>query len=295
MNPLLGYRTASWRPVPVAWRWWALARYEFGSLFRTKWGIALYFLCLLPALVQLVMVMIAFGVLQFVPVQARGRMGRLPGNLDPQRAEFYVDPVLQVMPGMVFVMLLAAVVVARAIAKDRTTNALELYWTRSISPRTYLLAKWFGTTLLVGTVTVVAPLVLWATATLLAEDWTMLTTTALPFVRALLGLAVATMAWTAIAIGISAGATSPNTAMVVWCMLLVGSSALGTVLAAVLRESWLLSSLSVWGAGGTVVRAIAGFGQMNASLPTALAVLGGLTGALLVRALRRLRLTEAIA
>ena len=161
MTGVLGYRAASYEPVPAWRRWWPLARQQLRSLFGTRWGVGLFFLCVVPALVRLVLLLVFFGVLNFGPVEIRDQMPR-PGadfaRFDPFRVEFYVDDVLQVMPGMVFVLLLTTVGAARSIARDRTTNALELYWTRGIAPWTYLFAKWVGATLLVATLTVLAPL-----------------------------------------------------------------------------------------------------------------------------------------
>jgi hypothetical protein len=83
--------------------------------------------------------------------------------------------------------------------------------------------------------------------------------------------------------------------MVLWSMLLVGSSALGAVMATLLREPWLASSISVWEAGAVIVRAVAGVPQGNVSLAGAALVLGGLFALLSVPVLRRLRVVEAIA
>jgi hypothetical protein len=175
------------------------------------------------------------------------------------------------------------------------TNALELYWTRGISPRAYLFAKWLGSFMLVSLLTVAVPLVLWLSAVLLADDWSLLTDTAAQFGRVLAGLVLVTAVWTGICIQISALCASANTAMVLWSMLLVGSSALGAVMATLLREPWLASSISVWEAGAVIVRAVAGVPQGNVSLAGAALVLGGLFALLSVPVLRRLRVVEAIA
>jgi hypothetical protein len=244
--------------------------------------------------------LIMFGVVSFGPPALRNRLSsRATGemaSLDPRRVEFYVDPVLQVMPGMVFVLLLSSLVVARAIARDRSTNALELYWTRGITPWSYLLAKWVGGHLLLSTLTVLAPLALWVTAVFLAEDWSLFADTWWPMLGALVALALITAVWTGLGILLSAAANSPNGAMVAWISLLVGSGALAVVLAVVLREPWLRSCLSVWEAGGVVVRSLAGLtqGRGGVSVPGAYAMLGALLVVTGWRARRRLRLGEAI-
>lgn len=293
----LRYRVDSFRPVPAVRRWWPLAAREFMSLFRTRWGVAMFFLCSVPGIGRLVMLLIVFGVVRFGPLRARlpQRGPGTPAELDPFRVEFYIDPVLDVMPGMITALLLTSLVTARAIARDRMTNALELYWTRGISPRAYLFAKWLGSFMLVSLLTVAIPLVLWLSAVLLAEDWSLLTDTIAQFGLVLTGLVLVTGAWTGICILISALCASANTAMVLWSMLLVGSSALGAVMATLLRERWLASSISVWEAGGVIVRAVAGVPQANVSVPSAALVLGGLFALLSVPVLRRLRIVEALA
>ena len=125
----LRYRAETFQPVPVARRWWPLAAHEFLSLFRTRWGLTMFFVCLIPGIGRLVMLLIMFGVVNFGPEMRARLQQRGPANLaslDPGRIEFYIGPVLAVMPGMIVVLLLSSLVVARAIARDRMTNALEL-------------------------------------------------------------------------------------------------------------------------------------------------------------------------
>jgi ABC-type transport system involved in multi-copper enzyme maturation permease subunit len=292
----LQIRRASYEPVPTWRRWMPLARSEFTSLFRTRWGVGLYFVCRFPGIGRLVMLMIIFGVVNFGPPELRGRLRAPPGlaYLDPNRVEFYVHPFLDVMPGMVFTLIVTSLVVARSIARDRTTNALELYWTRGISPRAYLLAKWWGCACLVGTLTVAVPFSLWATAVLLADDWSLLTSTALPMMQALLGMAAATAVWTALGILVSALCRSPNKAVVLWITMIVGTSAIGFVVAKAFGDWSLRSSLSVWHAGGVVARAVGGLWQPGDSIGGACLVLGSLLVVVAALAWRRLRLVEAV-
>lgn len=296
MNETVRYRQADYEPVPAWRRWWPLAVQEFSSLFRTRWGVALYCLCLVPGFGRLVMLLIIFGVVNFGPPGLRSRLSQRSemAQLDPRQVEFYLEPVLAVMPGMVFCLLLTSLVVARAVARDRVTNALELYWTRSVSPAAYLFAKFCGCFLLMAVLTTGVPLALWITAVLLADDWSLFLASAPQIGCGLGGLLLVTAIWTAMCILISAACTTPNTAMVLWSMLLVGSSAAGFVLSKVLQEPRLRACLSVWDAGGVVVRAIAGVSERGVSVAWALATLTGLLIGLLLLAARRLRLVEAI-
>jgi len=267
-------------------------------LFRTKLGVALYFFCMLPSLARLVMLLIMFGVLDVGPPGLANRMSRgLPPSLNhqnPLRAEFYFDGALRTMPGMIFFLLLTSIVVARCIARDRATNALELYWTRGISPWGYVFAKWLGGFLITSSLTVVMPLVLWLTACFLAEDWTLMADTGPQFFVGLIAIALITGVWTAIGTLISAVSSSANLAMVAWSMLLVGSSAIGFVLSRALGEDSLRSCLSFWDAGRVIVRSVADLQQRGVSVPGALMMLGALLLSLLLLAKKRMRVTEAL-
>jgi ABC-type transport system involved in multi-copper enzyme maturation permease subunit len=254
--------------------------------------------CLFPALGRLVMLLIIFGVIDFGPRMLRDRLTQsLPPSmeqLNPERAAFYIEPVLAVMPGMIFFLLLTSMVVARSVARDRATNALELYWTRGITPWSYVLGKWWGGFLITATSTVIAPLTLWLAAVFLAEDWNVLLGSAPQFAWGLLALVGLTAMWTAIGTLLSAVCSSANLAMVAWCILLVGTSAIGFILSQALHEPWLRSCLSFWDAGGVLVRAVAGLPQRDASVPGALATLTALFIGLVVAARRRMRVQEAL-
>jgi ABC-type transport system involved in multi-copper enzyme maturation permease subunit len=297
MTMPLAYRPAAFAPVPSWRRWWPLAQQEAGLLFQSRWGQAIVFLCLLPAVGRLVMLLILFGVLQFGPPGMRAIGPGRPRPLaafDPLQVEFYVDPVLAAMPGMVVALLLSALVPARAIARDRSTNALELYWTRGISPYAYVLAKWVGSALLLGVVTVLAPLALWSTAALLHEDWGLLASTWWPMVQALAGLAAATLVWTALAILVSASCASANAAMVLWTMLLVGSAAVGAVAAAAARDPSLRTVFSLWECGALLARQVGGSAPRGAPVAGCLCTLGTVLFVLGLRAHRHLRVAEAV-
>lgn len=279
-------------------RIWPLARQEMLALFRTKWGVALYFVCLLPSLGRLVMLLIMFGVVDFGPQSLRDRMlDRLPASMDhlnPERAAFYFEGALSTMPGMIFFLLLTSIVVARCVARDRATNALELYWTRGISPWSYVFGKWLGGFLITASMTVGMPLLLWVTACFLAEDWSLMSDTVAQFSIGLLGLALMTAIWTIIGTLISAISTSANFAMVAWSMLLVGSGAAGFVISRVLGEPSLRSCLSFWDAGRVIVRSIADLPQRDVSVTGAFLMLGSLQAVLLLVAQRRMRVVEAL-
>ena len=199
-----------------------------------------------------------------------------------------------IIPMMQSSLMLTSMVVARCIARDRATNGLELYWTRGISPWGYVFGKWLGGFLLTASMTVLMPLVLWLAAWFLAKDPALLTATAGQFFLGLLGLALMTAIWTGIGTLLSAVCSSANLAMVLWAMLVVGSSALGFVLSQALSEPELRSALSFWDAGRVVVRDLASIPQRDVSVFGAYAMLSAVAGCLLLMARQRLRVVEAL-
>ena len=299
MSQALHYRPLDGERVHGFQRLWPLARQEMTALFRTKWGVALYFLCLFPSLGRLVMLLIMFGVVDFGPRQLRERLTqRMPPSLDhlnPQRVDFYFETALSTMPGMIFFLLLTSLVVSRSIARDRATNALELYWTRGISPWGYVFAKWLGVFLITASLTVGMPLILWLTGGFLAKDWSLFTDTFLKMGTGLLAIAMMTGIWTAIGTLLSAISPSANLAMVAWSMLLVGSSAVGFIAARALDEPALRSCLSFWDAGRVIVREITGLMQRGpASFGGAFLMLSVVLSLLALVATRRMRVVEAL-
>lgn len=295
------YREAAYTPVPPSRRWWPLAAREATQLFRSRWGLLLYGLCLIPFLVRTVILMIVYGVLNFGPDALRDRLQSQPiarggpgPELDPRSLQFYASQALQ-PPAFVFVLLLTSMVVARAIARDRATNALELYWTRGISPAQYVLAKWAGGTLLVGSITVLAPFLLWVLAVFLAPDWSHLQNTAGGMVALLAALALATGILTAIGTFVSGAASTANGAIVVWTTVMVGGGAIAELLAGVLRIPELRSWVAPWTAFGVVVRDLADLPQRNASVVGAWCCLGALVAWSSWRARKRLRMEDALA
>lgn len=292
----LEYRPAPYQPEPARRRLLPIVKLEFTTLFRSKWGVVLFVACLFSAIVRFVMLLLRMGVLGGGNMLPGRRPTRMPGelaSLDPWAREFYLEPVVS-EEGLVPLLILTALVTARAIAKDRSTNALELYWTRGISPAGYCVAKWLGSLLLVAMATAGAAIVLWVTGVAMAPDWTFCDDT-IGFLPSVVGgLLVFVTVLTGLCILFSSVAGTPNLAAILWCILLVGSSAAAHMVADLTNERSYVSRLSVWDAAATVARAIAGLPERQASLPGALLLLGVVAGLLAWLARRRLRLQEAV-
>ncbi|HLQ36213.1 MAG TPA: hypothetical protein VK348_00325, partial [Planctomycetota bacterium] len=247
----VGYRPLQVALLSPVRRLWPLVVLEFKSLFRTRWGVVGFLLCLMPQIVSLMVLLARMNVLNFIghggPRPPRGmRMPDEALRLDPTAVQFYVEPIMAPNQGLTTMLILTAMVTSRAIAKDRGANALELYWTRGISPLGYFFAKWLGSFLLVGLVTVAMPLLLWLIGVFLAEDWSFFQDTVKFMPRALLGLATFSAVMCYCAITLSAFANSANIASILWCLLLIGSLAVGNMLAGILHQPEFVARLSLW-------------------------------------------------
>ncbi len=291
----LDYRPKPYAPTSAWQRLSPLVRMERNALFRSKWGIGLFMFCVLPVFVRLVIMLGYMGLLPFA-----GRMRDAAENVPPAMRmwiptyiEFYVEQVVSMEQGFFFFLVLTAMATARAIAKDRATNALELYWTRGISPRGYFLGKWIGSLQLAGMVTVGGALLLWLTGVLFAEDWGYLQETIGFMPRAMLALLAFISILTMLCVMVSAVSASANLATILWCLVLGGSFAVEQVLRE-LTPGNKSHSASVWDAAATVARAIADVPDRGASLQGSLTLLGALFVSLGFLAMRRLRVTEAI-
>jgi ABC-type transport system involved in multi-copper enzyme maturation permease subunit len=291
----LEYRPKAYTPTGPFQRLRPLVHSELHVLFRSKWGIGLYGLCVFPVLVRLVMLL---GYLGLLPLgnQLRETAQALPPELRlfvPVNIEFYVEQVVRMDQGFFIMLVLTAMATARAVAKDRATNALELYWTRGIRPSGYFFGKWLGAFLLVASITVGAPMLLWVIGVMFAADWAFLSDTIGFMPRALAALAVFTFLLTGLCLLVSAIAASANVATILWCLLLGGSSAVAQVISE-LQGGNAGTSISVWDAAATLARDVAGIPERGTSTAGALMLMTGFGVVLGWFARRRLRLSEAI-
>lgn len=298
----VGYRSLDYEVEPRHKRWWPVLVREFRTLFGNKWGVFLFIACLLPALASLTILLLQMGVLRIgnVDFEFSVMMDRVQplwrdSTFNARSVLFYVEPVYGW--GFLPFLVMSSWVSSRGIAKDKQTNALEIYWTRGIGPVEYFLAKWLGSAFLIGLLFVVAPLVLWILGVFMAEDWSFLQETIGFMPAALLSTALFTLVLTYMPTAISAMSKRPNLAVVLWLFLIVGSAAVGNILRLILRDdSWVF--LSPWESMRRLVQWMCGVepsGFTSFSPGAALASVLFYVGALTVFAVRRLRLREAVA
>ena len=294
----VGYRPLEYHARPRHERWWPVLAEEFRTVFRSRWGVFLFIGCTLPALANLGLLLLQMGVLRVGPAnfdfsEVLQRAGQQRFNV--RSVLFYVELVCSA--GILPFLVLTFLVASRSIAKDRQTNALEIYWTRGIGPVEYFLAKWLGSACLLGLLFVAAPLVLWVLGVIIAEDWSFLGDTVGFMPPALASTALFTLVLTYMAVASSAMTKSPNLSAVFWLFLISGTQILGNMLRWIFDENWLMA-VSPWESMGRVVRWICAIDPPpSQDFSPAVAVVSLTAYLLVITAImvRRLRLQEAVA
>ncbi len=240
----VGYRGLEYQPTSWFGRIWPIATMEFHKLFRTKRGLGLFIAAYWYVLIKVVCLYIFLG----VAMDAQGQTVRqgfevmqqisagANALINPFVPGFYFDHALE--HGFYAFLILTSLVSVRAIAGDRATNALEIYWTRSISTWGYFLGKWLGSFLLLAAVFVGGPLFCWVFSQLIAPDWDYLAHTIGYVPRILVVLLLQCLVLSFLAVGFSAFARNPNLATFLWLGILLGSMTVAKLLKALAREFW---------------------------------------------------------
>jgi ABC-type transport system involved in multi-copper enzyme maturation permease subunit len=239
----VGYRTLEYEPTSWFERVGAIATMEFKRPFRNRWGVSLFILSFWYVPVKVVWMYIFLGLTMDEEGRAvRGsvemlqRMGpQARAFFDPFAPAFYFDQQLGNYGFLVF-LVLTSIVSIRAISGDRATNALEIYWTRSISTLGYFLGKWLGSFWLLASILLGGSLSCWVLAQLIAPDWEYLDHT-IAYVPGILGvLLLQSLVLSFVAVGFSAVAKSANLAWLLWIGVLVGGAVIAKLLTALARS-----------------------------------------------------------
>jgi ABC-type transport system involved in multi-copper enzyme maturation permease subunit len=287
-----GYRPLHYEPVGAARRWLPLAHMEWRSLLRTRWGFSAYLLCAVPSLISLLLLLFHVG---FVDLFPRGIERDLKANgLSPTALRFYLDPIL-VWSYLPF-LLLTTMVSSRAVAKDRASGALEILWTRSISPWGYFLGKWCGSLALLGVLFFVLPLVIWILGVLMGEGWTVLEQTA-PFMpRFFLAMLVLVVVLSFIPTAFSALAATPGFSSMLWVGAMLGTWVIHRISDLLRSNEPYLKVIDPWEAGVRISKWIVGMkGIGDEQVVWALCSLGTIVLVLIVALARKLRTATAVA
>jgi len=238
----VGYRRLEYQPTRWWSRIWAITVLEYKKPFRTRWGVILFILAFGYVLVKVVSLHIFLGVAVDDKGQAIRRAAEMVAQQDaetgalfnPLVPSFYFHHALE--HGFLVFLVLTSLVSIRTIAADRATNGLEIYWTRSISPRGYFLAKWLGSFLLLAAVFVGGPLICWFYSQLIAPDWGYLGHTIGYVPLVLVVLLFQCLILSLVAVGFSAVVKSANLAWLLWIGVVVGGKVVAELLNVLARS-----------------------------------------------------------
>jgi putative exporter of polyketide antibiotics len=281
--------------VPTSWfeRVWPIAMLELRTMFKIRFGAILFLGCLLPTIGSLIMLLVRSGIWE-MSANMRGPGPMANSAFDPSQAGFFLRPILFL--SFVPALIMTTLVSVRAVAKDRAAGALEIYWTRAISPAAYFFGKWLGSFLLLALAFVAAPFVLWVTSVLLAPDWQQFELTIGKIPRILVATTVLSALITLLAVSLSAAVSTPNFASILWLFLMVGSLGLSQVLRFITKQNWVVA-MNPWRAAKRIVEWIAADEDpfFNYSPLVAVLILALMLGVLGTFAARRLRVLDAVA
>ncbi len=288
-----GYRRVHYTPTSRLRRAWPVALLELRTMFRVRFGAVLYLICLGPTIGSLIFLLVRAGIWDLGAQRGGAGRGMPGGGFDPSTPAFFITPIFTL--STVPFLILTTLVTVRAVAKDRAAGALEMYWTRGITPLDYFGGKWAGSFLLLASAFVAAPALLWLTSVLLAPDWRQFDAT-ITFVPGMLaGLVLVCALLALLGVSLSALAGTPNFASILWLLLSVGTLIGGQLLWRLFRDNWVVA-ISPWRAGRRVVEACAG--EVPFADYSPLVAAGFLLGTVAVvfgLALRRLRVAEVVA
>jgi ABC-type transport system involved in multi-copper enzyme maturation permease subunit len=216
-----GYSSLRYEPTSRLVRLWPLIRQEAMALFRTRKGVILFLACVAFVVVKGLILYRSFG----DDAMARGiaELARRQSWIDPLGVEFYVNHSTEW--GFLPFVVLSSLVGVRSISGDRATNALEIYWTRGISPRGYFVGKWLGMSLLLAGAYLAGSVLLWVFGLLSAPDASYLHATVgfMPFV--VLAISVKCLLLGFLTTGFSAVGRTPNVTTFLWLLVLIGARA----------------------------------------------------------------------
>ena len=301
-----GYSSLQYEPVAGWKRLWPLTRMEFLKMFKTKRRVLVYVGCVAYIVVKLVLLWAQLG-----PESADLRRGlemmeRVSPGMSPFHVKFYMNYSTDL--GFLPFILMTCLVSVRAISADKEVNALEIYWTRGITSWGYFLGKWMGSLLVLGSAFFAGPLVMWLYGLISAPDSLYFERTIEFMPQVLFALALKCVILSFIAVCFSTFGSTANVATFLWLLMILGTKALGEILAEIARETtrhnpeyvddspiWF-QAICPWDAMKRIEEHITGLARVSDYPPwIAWAFLGGISLFLMTRLRKQLSTTEAIA
>lgn len=289
-----GYRALDYEPTSALRRWLAIALIELRATFRNRRSTILFLWCQTPGFMSLVLLLVWSGFWQFGNRPGGGMGAGGMGRAGPEDIEFYLASVTSPQ-AFLTITTLVAFTISRAIARDRASQALEILWTRGVTPLGYFTGKVMGAAMVLGIGGLLVPLVLWLFAWANAPTDAFLAETARFLPRLAAALAFHTFAVATFAVSVSSFARTANSASIAWVILMVGGSAFAGVAQRLARGAPTLRTSSPWDVIRRATESIAGV-EPRAEFPAATAwiAFGVFAAAAVILVLRRLRMQEAI-
>lgn len=232
-----GYSSIEYQCVSPLARLWPVIKLEFLQIFRTKKGLLIFIACTAFIVVKALLLWATLSPDSEAMAQGIEILERMSPSLSPLRPEFYINHATDW--GWLPFLLLTSLVGVRSIAGDRAVNALEIYWTRGITPWGYFFGKWMGSFLLLSAAFLVGPLLLWLYGVVAAADGTYFERTWEFMPQVLLALTLNCLAMSFLAVGFSAMSASPNVAMFLWLLMIGGSKTVGGLLSTLANHEML--------------------------------------------------------
>jgi ABC-type transport system involved in multi-copper enzyme maturation permease subunit len=222
------YSSLEYQPVGPLARLWPIIKMEFLQIFRQRKGLLIFIGCVAFVVVKALLLWATLSPDSEAMAEGIKMLERMSPSLSPLRPEFYINHATDW--GWLPFLFLTSLVSVRSISGDRAVNALEIYWTRGISPWGYFVGKWMGSFLLLAAAFLAGPVVLWLYGVIAAADGAFWDRTVefMPSVLAALTLHCLVMSF--LAVGFSSMSSSPNIAMFLWLLMIGGSKTLGTIL-----------------------------------------------------------------
>ena len=237
-----GYRAYEGERTSSLTRCFELAKSEVKRAFKGKRFLLFYIFCITPAILRLVLLYVHFvvqGDEQGSRLAARmGNRGFWSILAIVDQPEFYFNAMLA--GTMVLVLMFSAVAISGIVAKDRAENALELYFTRGITPLHYIIAKWAAAFFLMLCQLLFPILAVWILGVYIAPDWQYFADTVGFMPNLILGLSFFCASLAFLATALSTSTDSPRFALMRWFGAFMLLSILGTIIWQVFEKPELL-------------------------------------------------------
>jgi hypothetical protein len=203
----LGYKRYSGARQDAGTRWRVIMRHQIATAWKTWWRFKAW-------LGMAVLVSFIAGAIMYIfsnkMFHGMGRVGEVATTVAdaalPQSIAWYCRAAF----------IASLTLSATVIAGDVQSGAFTFYFARSVRPRDYVLGKLAGLAVLMAILTMAGPVLLAGMRLGLCESWSDVISHLWLFPKAIAVGALATVAYTAVPLGISALADTRRNALAMW-------------------------------------------------------------------------------